>query len=48
MDDLQNALWVAWLFYWFSAALLGSLTGTLLALGVRALFRKVLKWYKRR
>lgn len=44
MNDLQNALWTLWLVYWLSAALIGSFIGTLLALGVRSLFRKMLKY----
>lgn len=47
MNDLQSALWTVWLCYWLSAALIGSFIGTLLALSVRALFKKVLKWYRK-
>lgn len=46
MNDLQNALWMVWLMYWLSAALVGSFIGTLLALGTRSLFRKVLNYIR--
>lgn len=44
MNDLGNALWVLWLCYWVSGALVGSFLGTMLAWGVRSLYRKVKKW----
>lgn len=42
MNDLL-LLW--WLFY-VSGALVGAFFGTLLALGTRALFKKIVKWFK--
>ena len=42
MNDLL-LLW--WLFY-VGGGLVGAFIGTLLALGVRALFKKIAKWWK--
>lgn len=42
--NIGDALWQLWLIYWVSGAVVGSFIGTLLALGVRALFKKMLKW----
>ncbi len=39
--EIAEALWVLWLVYWVSGALVGSFFGTLLALGVRALYKKI-------
>lgn len=41
MSELSSALWVAWLFYWFSAAYLGTFSAILTAWGVRAIYRRV-------
>lgn len=46
MNDIGDALWQLWLIYWVSGAVVGSFIGTLLAFGMRALFRKVLEWSK--
>lgn len=43
--DIAQSLWYLWLVYWVSGSLIGSFFGTLLAFGVRALYRKVVKWY---
>jgi len=42
--NIGEALWVLWLVYWVSGAFVGSFFGVLAALGVRALYRKVVKW----
>lgn len=39
--DLADALWQLWLIYWVSGAVIGSFVGTMLAFGVRALWRKL-------
>ncbi len=44
MNDIGQALWFLWLVYWVSGAVVGSFIGTLLALGARALYRKIKKW----
>lgn len=41
MSELSQQLWFLWLVYWVSGALVGSFVGTLLALSVRALWRKI-------
>lgn len=43
MSDISNTLWLVWICYWASAALVGSFVGTMLALGIRALWRLVIK-----
>lgn len=45
--DIAQSLWILWLIYWVSGALVGSFFGTLMAFGVRALYRKVVKWYNK-
>lgn len=45
--DIGYTLWQLWLIYWVSGAVVGSFVGTLLAFGVRALYRKVVKWYNK-
>lgn len=42
--NFAEALWQVWLFYWFSAAFLGTFFGVFTAWGVRALYRKVKAW----
>lgn len=44
MDSLADALWAAWLFYWFSAAFLGTLSAVFTAWGIREIYR----FFKRR
>lgn len=39
--DLADALWQLWLFYWFSAAFLGTLSAVFTAWGLRAIYRKI-------
>jgi hypothetical protein len=48
MDDISNTLWMVWLCYWASAALVGSFVGTMLAFGIRALWRLVIKLIRKR
>lgn len=40
---LADALWQVWLFYWFSAAFLGTLSAILTAWSLRLIYRKVRK-----
>lgn len=42
--DIGQSLWMLWLIYWVSGAFVGSFFGTLTALGVRALYKKIKKW----
>ena len=44
--DLADALWQVWLFYWFSAAFLGTLSAVLTAWSLRAIYRKLNPKYK--
>lgn len=39
--SLTDQLWFLWLAYWVSGALIGSFFGTLLAFGIRAIWRKI-------
>ena len=41
--DLADALWQVWLFYWFSAAFLGTLSAVLTAWSLRLIYRKLRK-----
>jgi len=45
-NSIGEALWQLWLIYWVSGAAVGAFIGTMTAFGVRALIRKVIKWYK--
>ena len=38
--NFADVLWQVWLFYWFSAAFLGTLSAVFTAWGIRALWRK--------
>lgn len=46
MNDIGATLWQLWLIYWVSGAAVGSFIGTMLAWGIRAVIRKIIKWYK--
>ena len=46
MNDIGDALLTLWLIYWFSAAFLGTLSAVLTAWGIRAIYRKIVKWYR--
>lgn len=46
MNDIGDALWILWLIYWFSAAFLGTLSAVFTAWGIRAIYRKIVKWYR--
>lgn len=39
--DLTDAIWQVWLFYWFSAAFLGTFTAIMTAWGLRAIIRYI-------
>lgn len=41
--NFAEVLWQVWLFYWFSAAFLGTFSAIFAAWGIRALYRKALK-----
>lgn len=41
--NIGEALWQLWLIYWVSGAVVGSFIGTLLALGTRALVKRIIK-----
>lgn len=42
----MNDLLLYWFLYVSTGAAVGAFIGTLLALGTRALFRKLIKWYR--
>lgn len=39
--NFADVLWQVWLFYWFSAAFLGTLSAVFTAWGIRAIYRKI-------
>ena len=44
--DISNALWEAWLFYWFGGALLGAFVGSMLWSAAKAIIKKVINFLK--
>lgn len=42
----MNDLLLYWFLFVSSSAFVGALLGTLAALGIRSLFKKIVKWYR--